>query len=102
MTKKYQVTAIIYDRKDNVLSIAQNSYVKTHPLQAHYAAKANEPHRIFLHAEIAAIVRCRDLTKAHKIVVFRYHNDGTPANSKPCAVCAQALRNTPIKVVEYT
>jgi len=102
MSKKYQVTAIIYDRRGNVLSIGTNSYIKTHPLQAKYAAQVHEPMKVFLHAEIHAITRCRDLETAHKIVIFRYREDGTPAMAKPCRVCQAALAKTKIKVIEHT
>ena len=61
MSKKYAVTAIIYDRKGNVLSMGNNSYIKTHPMQAKYANQVNEPHKVFLHAEIHAIIKCKDI-----------------------------------------
>lgn len=102
MSKKQHVTAIIYDRKGNVLSIGQNSYVKTHPLQARYANQVNEPKKVFLHAEIHAITKCRDLNQAYKISIFRYHEDGTPAMAKPCKVCQAALSKTKIRIVEHT
>ena len=37
MTTKHKITAIIYDKKGRVLSIGQNSYIKTHPYQAKIA-----------------------------------------------------------------
>lgn len=103
MTTKYDFTAIIYDKKGNILSIGKNSYVKTHPLQARTAKKVGEPEKIFLHAEISAIVKCRNIDKAHKIVVFRFDKKGKPAMAKPCKVCADAIKNqTPIQVIEHT
>lgn len=102
MSKKYSITALIYDKRGQVLSVGKNSYVKTHPLQAQYAKQAGEPHRVFLHAEIDAIVKCRDLTRAHKIVIFRFMEDGSPAMARPCCVCQQAIAKTPIKVIEHT
>jgi tRNA(Arg) A34 adenosine deaminase TadA len=101
-TKKYSITAIIYDKRGNVLSVGKNSYVKTHPLQKQYAERAGEPHKIFLHAEIDAINKCRDLTKAHKLVVFRYKEDGSPADASPCKICQQAIKKSMIKYVEHT
>jgi deoxycytidylate deaminase len=101
-TKKYNITAIIYDKRGNILSIGKNSYVKTHPLQARYATQVGEPQKVFLHAEIDAIVKCKTISRAHKIVVFRYYEDGTPAMAKPCKVCRQAIRKTHIKYVEHT
>jgi hypothetical protein len=37
MKTRHELTAVIYDRKGNVLSIGKNSYIKTHPLQAIHA-----------------------------------------------------------------
>jgi len=102
MSKQYNITAIIYDKKDRVLSIGKNSYIKTHPLQAHHANKAGEPHRVFLHAEIHAISRLKDLSKAHSIKIFRFLEDGTPANAKPCSICCSAIRAAGIKIVTHT
>jgi tRNA(Arg) A34 adenosine deaminase TadA len=103
MTKKrFSISAIIYDKRGNVLSIGNNSYVKTHPLQAEYARRAGEPHKVYLHAEISAIVRCRSLDKAHKIVIFRYMEDGSPAEARPCRICQEAIKVAGIKYVEHT
>lgn len=101
-TKRFSVTAIIYDKKGRVLSIGKNSYIKTHPLQAHYARRAGEPYKVFLHAEIHAITRCAELEKAHKISIFRYREDGSPAKAEPCNICQQAIFKTGIKIVEHT
>jgi tRNA(Arg) A34 adenosine deaminase TadA len=102
MRKRHQLTAIIYDKRGRVLSVGQNSYVKTHTLQAHHAAKVGLPNKQFLHAEIHAIARCPDLSKAHKIVVMRYDSVGNPANAAPCPVCMSAILASGIKVIEHT
>lgn len=99
---RQQITAIIYDRKGNVLSIGQNSYVKTHPLQAKHAEIVGEPYKMFLHAEIHAITKCKQLNKAHRIYISRYSKDGVPVNAKPCPVCMSAIRATNIKIIEHT
>lgn len=101
-TKRFSVTAIIYDKRGNVLSIGNNSYVKTHPMQAMYARRAGEPHKVYLHAEIHAITRCAELDKAHRISIFRYREDGSPAMARPCKICEQAIAATNIKIVEHT
>lgn len=95
------VSAFVYDKKGRLLSTGQNSYVKTHPLQARIAAEVGEPHKVFLHAEVAALLKC-DWTKAYKILVTRYGKQGKPLMAKPCKVCHQAIAMTSIKVVEYT
>lgn len=99
---KQNITAIIYDKRGMVLSIGQNSYVKTHPRQAAWAKKAGLPEKEFLHAEISAIIRCRDLTRAHRIFISRLDKDGKPMLAAPCPVCASALKATGIKVIQHT
>jgi len=102
MSKRYQVTAIIEDKRGRVISVGNNSYIKTHPLQAEHANKVGEPYRQYLHAEIHAITRCRNLKKAHRIKIFRYLEDGTPASAKPCPVCCSAIKSAGIKFIEHT
>lgn len=102
MSSKQVITAIIYDKRGQVLSIGQNSYEKTHPLMLKYGKKVGMPERIFLHAEIAAITRCQDIKKAHRMLITRYTKDGLPALAKPCPICDSAIRKTGIKVVDYT
>lgn len=103
MSKKRQtIKAVIYDRKGRVLSIGHNSYVKTHPLQARHAQAAGEPHRFFLHAEIHAIVKCKNLNRAAKIFVSRWDNQGRPQLAKPCAVCQSAIKAAGIREIFHT
>ncbi len=102
MSKIPELTAIIYDKRGNVLSIGKNSFIKTHPLQAKYAKKMGEPYKQVLHAEIHAITRCANLEKAHRIVITRYDADGVARNAKPCKICQHAISLTNIKVIEHT
>lgn len=101
-SKRQQVTAIIYDKRGRVLSIGQNSYVKSHPVQAKHAKLVGREHNIYLHAEIAAITKCQDLSRAHKIFVTRYDSNGNPTLAKPCTICMSAITATKIKIVEHT
>lgn len=101
-TTKQNITAIIYDRKGRILSIGKNSYVKTHPLQAKYAKRVGEPHKVHLHAEIAAIVKCKNLNKAYKISVFRFNKQGKPMMAKPCPICMSAIKAANISEIEWT
>jgi len=102
MKQKHTLTAIIYDRKGRVISIGQNSYCKTHPLQKEHAEKVGLDEKIYLHAEIHAIVKCRDLSKAHRIFISRWDKSGNTAMAKPCPVCESAIKAAGIKIVEYT
>jgi tRNA(Arg) A34 adenosine deaminase TadA len=99
---RFDITAIIYDKRGKVLSIGKNSYIKTHPLQNHYACKVGLPDKQFLHAEIHAIVKCRNLDKAHKISVIRLDKEGNGKNAKPCLVCRSAIDSVGIKIIEHT
>jgi len=99
---KHSLTAVIYDKRGRVLSIGQNNYTKTHTLQAKYAMKAGKPQSLYLHAEIHAITKCRDLSKAHKIFISRWGKDGSPRLAKPCKICEEAIREAGIKLIEYT
>lgn len=102
MTKRYSLTAIIYDKRGRVMSVGKNSYVKTHPLQAAHAELAGEPYKVFLHAEIHAISLCRDLKKAHSMKIFRFLENGSPADARPCSVCCSAIKAAGIKIVTHT
>lgn len=102
MTVKQNITAIIYSKKGDVLSVGKNSYTKSHPLQSKYAKQVGLPDKIYLHAEVDAIVRCTDLSKAHRIEVIRVLADGSYGNAKPCAICESAIRAVGIKVVKWS
>jgi len=101
MTDKVEISAFIYDKRGRLLSSGQNSYTKTHTLQAKLAESVGLPHKQFVHAEIAALVKC-DWSKAHKIFVVRYGKDGRPLMAKPCKICMKAIGMTSIKEIEFT
>ena len=100
MSRKYDITAIAYDKRGKLLAIGHNSYVKTHPLQAKFSKKANKAEAVYLHAETAAMLKAR--TKVHKLVVLRYDSAGNPANAKPCAACQLAIKHFGVRYVEHT
>lgn len=102
LSQRQNINAIIYDKRGRVLSVGQNSYVKTHPLQARHAKQVGLDEKVYLHAEIHAIVRCRDLSKAHKILITRWGRNGLPLYAKPCPVCMSAIEAAGIDVVEYS
>ncbi len=100
-TTKYQhkIGAIILSKKGNVLSVGFNSYVKTHPRQYHYNRKIN-PTRVFLHAEIDALVKCRD--KPHTMIISRMGKDGKTRLSRPCKGCFNAIKDVGVQKVFFT
>lgn len=102
MTTRQSLSAVIYDKRGRVISVGFNSYVKTHPVQAEHAKRVGLPEKQYLHAEIHAIVRCKDLSRAHKIFVSRWDKNGRPMFAKPCPVCMSAIEAAGIEVVEHT
>ena len=102
MTATQNITAIIYDKRGRAISVGKNSYVKTHPKQARHAVRVGLPEKQYIHAEVAAIVRCKDLSKAYRIVVSRVDKKGKFRNAKPCPICESAILEAGIKKVEWT
>lgn len=93
MTKKrYIITAECYNRKGKLISFATNSYKKTHPIQKHFAELAGEPARIYLHAEILAILRAGQ-EPIHTIVITNTNG----SHSDPCPTCRKAIEAYGIK-----
>lgn len=73
---------------------------KTHPVQAKWAIRAGLPEKIYLHAEMSALIRCR--SAADTIVVARVNSQGKLRNAKPCPICRLALEEIGIKRICYT
>lgn len=97
-----EITALIVNKRGNLLSIGKNSYSKTHPYQKRLSEKFNNPHKCFLHAEIAAIIRCKNHKKAYKMIITRFDSKGNYALSKPCVICQEAIKLSNIKYIEYS
>lgn len=102
MCQRQNITAIIYDKRGMQISMGKNSYTKTHPLQAKLAKDVGLDMKVYLHAEIDALVRLKDWSKAHKIVVMRYNGKGEPLNAKPCKICQKAIEQAGIQIVQHT
>jgi deoxycytidylate deaminase len=100
---RQKLRATIYDKKGRVLSVGENSYSKSHPKQAEFAKIAGREEAIYLHAEIAAIIKLKEKAdSAHKIFIERYNKDGEPVLAKPCEICQLALEMAGIEVIEHT
>ena len=100
--KQFEIKATIYDKRGRIISEGFNSYLKTHPLQGRLAKRVGRPDAIYLHAEVAALVKLKDWRRGHKIFVERYDSHGNPVMAKPCAMCQIALEKAGISVIEYT
>lgn len=102
MCKDQNIKAVIFDKKGRVLSIGYNDYQKSHPVMAALSAKHNEPYKIYPHAEVAAILKCKDLSKAHRILVTRTNNKGDLLLAKPCYICQGFIKAAGIKLIEHS
>jgi len=71
-------------------------------MQLDLSNKYGNGEQIYLHAEISAIVKLKDWSKAHKILVERYDKQGNPALAKPCKLCRKAIEKVGIELVEHT
>ena len=101
MSKKYVMGAIALDKSGKEISRGMNSGSKTHPLQARHAVSKHLHHKIFLHAEISALVKARK--KVHTIIVARTMQDENKFGlSKPCPICIQAMIEAGVQKVFYT
>ena len=100
-SKRHVITAKAYDKKGKLLAEATNNYFRTHPIQAHFAKLAGQPERVYLHAEIAALLGCRD-KKPYKLVISRNKADGTAALAAPCPVCVKAIHAWGVSKVEWS
>lgn len=65
-------------------------------------AAIGKPGSIYLHAEVAALIKIKDWSKAHAIFVSRYTKDGNPALAKPCKICERIISQTGIKKISWT
>lgn len=102
MANKHRITAIVRNKRGRILGVGQNSYTVTHPLMAKASKAVQSPHRIYLHAEVAALLKVKDWSQAFSMEVFRYTKDNQPALSKPCACCQWILAQTGIKKIYHT
>lgn len=100
ITKKYWVIAASLDHHNNIISIGENSYQKTHPMQSRFSQIVGNRNREYLHAEIASLVKNR--SKAESIIVIRMTSTGLVRMARPCNICALALREAGIKYVYYS
>lgn len=101
MSRQVEITALAYDKRGKLLSVGRNSYIKTHPLQQRFARKARQHDRVFLHAEIDALIKARG-KPVHRLVVIRLDRHNKPALAKPCECCQVAINHYGVREVEYT
>lgn len=87
-------------KKSKVVATAVNLEKKSHPLQAKFAKRVGLCEKIYLHAEVSALIKARE--DADTIVVARVDKQGKLRNSKPCPICSFALEQAGITNIYYT
>jgi len=90
---------VILDSSGRVIARGYNQK-KTHPKQTFYASRVNQKKKVHLHAEIAALVKCRKAP--HRLYVVRVNGKNKVMNSKPCAMCMLAIREAGVRQVVYS
>ncbi|BCG50039.1 dCMP deaminase [Ralstonia phage RP13] len=76
--------------KSRIIAVGHNAPHKSHPKQAMYSRKSiGSEHKIFLHAELAALVKSR--SKIDTIWVVRINPSGQIIKSDPCPICQMAI-----------
>ena len=91
---RVRTVAMFADKRYNVLSVAGNTYVKTHPQQARWADRRGVPHKQCLHAEIRAAIMLAKSGKAEKVkylYIAAVSEAGNVLCAKPCGVCQMML-----------
>lgn len=96
---KKKVGAILLN-KNKVVVTATNLENKTHPIQARLAERVGLKEKIYLHAEVAALIKCRE--ECDTIVVARVNNQNKLRMAKPCPICQLALKEAGISKMYYT
>lgn len=98
----YSLGACCMDKHYSPISFGYNSYTKTHPAQKQLAVRIKkDSFKEFLHAEISALVKCRD-KKPYAILVLRQLKDGKLGNAKPCPICSMAIKEAGIEEVWFS
>jgi len=97
-----RVGAVLYNSKKREITSATNNDFKSHPLQARWAERVGLDEKIYLHAEMACLIKARE--DADTVVVVRLggHDGQSLRNARPCPICEPALRFAGIKHVYYS
>ena len=96
---KKKVGAVLLN-KNKVVVTATNLETKSHPLQAKFAERVGLHQKIYLHAEISALVKCRE--ECDTIVVARVNPQNKLRMARPCPICELALHEAGITKIHYT
>lgn len=101
MKNKFELEAQVFNKHGRLLATGHNSYTKTHPWQKEMAEKVGRGKAQFLHAEVAALIKCKS-SKPYKISITRKDRWGNLKLAMPCEICSLAIQIAGIKKIEYS
>lgn len=102
MKKRYNILAEILDKRGNTISTGENSYTKSNPIQKNLSMKCGySEERIYLHAELQAILRARKRTP-HTMIITRKDSKGNLRNAFPCRSCQEAIKMSGLKKIIFS
>ena len=100
---KQRIYAVITDKRGKILAHAGNDYIKSHPTQGKLAKSVDLEECIYLHAEIAALIKIKKpIPKHSKIYISRVGFDGKAILAAPCPICQHALMLAGISEIYHT
>lgn len=96
---RQRLGALCLNERGKVIATGYNKR-KTHPLQARHAKLQDKEEKIYLHAEIAALVKCRE--QPHTMIICRLPRRGGIGLARPCPICQEAMHEAGVQVVKYS
>ena len=96
---RFKFCCVALNKSGHIISMSFQQGTKTHPLQVKYANKVNLNEKIYLHAEIATIIKATNPTT---LFVCRVDFENKVVLSKPCPICELAIKQSSIQQCYYT
>lgn len=97
--RQFKFCCVALNKSGHIISLSFQHSTKSHPLQAQYAKQVNLEEKIYLHAEIATLVKA---TKPHTLFVCRLDSTNNLVLAKPCPICELAIMQSTVKQCFYT
>ena len=98
-TINHRIGCVVTNKKGRIISSSHNT-MKTHPIQYRYAVKNGEKYKVYLHAEVRALIQCKD--KPYHIFTLRLSKSGHHLLSKPCCICMEYIVDSGVRYISYT
>ena len=107
---RHKIGCLILDGRGKVISSGYNS-MKTHPVQKEYSFLQGEEYKVYLHAEVSALVSLsrryssnpgKKKGKPYHLYTLREDKNGNLVMSRPCPICYEYIKDSGIKWISYT